>query len=91
MIVQADGTLDPTWGAKVYLVPFTEALPFRGLLGSLLEDRGGEWRWVTGGFAAAESGTVMHVGTDPVGVLICFEQLFSNLTSAMRNNGAQLR
>ena len=47
-LVWPDGTLQEDWGGKVYLVPFTEALPFRGLLGRFVEGRGGEVETLTG-------------------------------------------
>ena len=46
--VDADGRLLDDWGAKIYLVPFVEATPFRSVFGPLVEGRGGEWQWLAG-------------------------------------------
>ena len=37
MAVDPQGKLHPKWTAKVFLVPFTEILPYRGFLGPMLE------------------------------------------------------
>jgi apolipoprotein N-acyltransferase len=50
--IDAEGNLLEDWGAKVYLVPFVEATPFRSILGPLVKGRGGEWHWLAGGFTA---------------------------------------
>jgi apolipoprotein N-acyltransferase len=91
MAVDAQGRLSPSWGAKVYLVPFTEALPFRRVLGPLLEGRGGEWHWVTGGFEPGPGAALVDTAGARIGVLICFEQLFAELASGLRNAGAELQ
>jgi apolipoprotein N-acyltransferase len=90
MVVDADG-VDPVWYAKAYLVAFAEALPFKRLFGPLLEDRGGEWRWVTGGFSPGRRDEVLQLGEWTVGALVCYEQMFADLTRGMRNAGAQLQ
>jgi len=91
MAVDEQGELSRSWGAKVYLVPFTEALPFRGVFGPLIEGRGGEWRWVTGGFEPGPAAALIDIAGARIGVLICFEQLFAELASGLRNAGAELQ
>jgi len=96
LLVHADGELDERWGAKVYLVPFTEGVPFQKLLGPLVEGRrGGEWRWITGGFTPGPGPALLPVGTDgsatDVGVLVCYEQLFYDLARDLRNEGAGIQ
>jgi len=91
IVVDAQGRLSPRWAAKRYLVPFVEALPFRGLFGSLVEGRGGEWQWVAGNFRPAPDSAVVEVGDARVGVLVCFEELFPELTRGLRNDGAEFQ
>jgi apolipoprotein N-acyltransferase len=91
MAVNARGEIDPTWVAKVYLVPFAEATPFRSLLGPLIEDRGGEWRWMAGAFEPGPRDTLLDIDGARVGVLVCFEQLFPDLARGLRNAGADLQ
>ncbi|ANM30299.1 hypothetical protein ABI59_13020 [Acidobacteria bacterium Mor1] len=92
ILVHEDGTLDETWGAKVYLVPFTEGLPFRRFLGPLLEGKsGGEWRWIVGGFTPGPATAIMEVGDARIGTLVCYEQLFQDLPRGLRNAGANLQ
>ena len=59
--VDAEGRLLPDWGAKVYLVPFVEATPFRSLLDPLVEGRGGEWHWLAGGFDPGPKNGVLEI------------------------------
>jgi len=91
MFVDARGRLDPTWVAKVYLVPFTEQLPFRGLFGPLVEGRGGEWRWIAGSFSPGPAATVLATDHGKIGALVCYEQLFPDLSRGLRNAGAELQ
>jgi apolipoprotein N-acyltransferase len=91
VLVDARGRLDPNWTAKVYLVPFVEATPFRGLLGPLVEGRGGEWRWLAGGFRPGERATVLALDGARAGVLVCYEQLFPELARSLRNAGARFQ
>jgi apolipoprotein N-acyltransferase len=96
MLVHPDGRLDESWGAKVYLVPFTEGMPFQWLLGPLIGDKkGGEWRWITGGFTPGPQSALLPVengGTMVnVGVLVCYEQLFYDLPRGLRNDGAGIQ
>ena len=91
MTVDADG-VGRGWYGKVYLVAFAEALPFRRLLGPLLEGREGrEWTLVTGGFTPGKHGQVLEVGGNTIGASICYEQMFADVPRAMRNAGAQLQ
>jgi apolipoprotein N-acyltransferase len=89
--VDAAGRLLDGWGAKVYLVPFVEATPFRSLLGPLVEGRGGEWHWLAGGFSPGPRNTVIDVAGTKVGVLVCYEQLFAELARGLRNAGAEIQ
>jgi apolipoprotein N-acyltransferase len=90
MAVDPEGTLMTEWGAKVYLVPFTEGVPFRSLLGPLVEGRGGEWRWLAGGFTPGATGALVPVAGSRVGALVCFEQLFPDLARGLRRAGAEI-
>lgn len=91
LLARPDGTLDPRWTAKVYLVPFVEAVPYRRWLGPLVEGRGGEWEWISGGFEAGEPGTPLDVDGVGVGVMVCFEQLFPDLSRELQRAGARLQ
>jgi len=89
--VTREGNLDPTWGAKVYLVPFVEATPFRAWLGPLVEDKGGDWRWLSGGFDPGPADVVIDVDGARVGIVVCYEQLFPDRTRRLRNAGADFQ
>jgi apolipoprotein N-acyltransferase len=95
-LVHADGTLDEAWGGKVYLVPFAEGLPFKALLGPLVEGRGGEWGWIAGGFSSAPRSALLPVLDDEggelsIGVLVCYEEFFASLSRRLRNEGADIQ
>lgn len=90
-VVHPDGTLDPTWTAKVYLVPFVEAVPFPFLLGPLLSGRGGWARWLAGGFVPGPKDTLLPVAGAKLGVSVCYEELFFDLQRRLRNAGAQVQ
>ena len=79
------------WAAKIYLVPFAEATPFRRWLGPLVEGREGEWRWLAGGFEPGPAGDLLQVDGSRVGLLVCYEQLFPDLARRLRNSGAELQ
>jgi apolipoprotein N-acyltransferase len=91
MVVDAAGRLSPVWTAKVYLVPFVEATPFKRLLGPLVEGKGGEWRWLAGGFTPGPPETPLEAEGARIGVLVCYEQLFAELARGLRNAGAELQ
>jgi len=91
MVVDAEG-VGEAWYGKVYLVAFAEALPFRRLLGPLVEGReGAGWDFVRGGFEPGKRSQVLDVEGHAVGTLICYEQMFPDLTRGMRNAGAELQ
>ncbi len=91
MAVDAEGRLLDPWTAKHYLVPFVEAVPFRGLLGPLVEGRGGEWDWLAGSFQRGPRNVVFDVAGARLGVLVCYEEFFPDLASGLRNSGANLQ
>ena len=91
VVVDAEGQIAPQWTAKHYLVPFVEALPFRRLLGPLLQGRGGEWHWITGAFRPAPDNVVLEVAGARAGILVCFEELFPDLTRKLRSSGAEFQ
>lgn len=89
--VDARGRLSEQWGAKVYLVPFVEAMPFKPLLEPLVAGRGGEWRWISGGFDSGPTSALIDLAGAKVGVLVCYEELFADLARRLRNAGAELQ
>jgi apolipoprotein N-acyltransferase len=90
MVVDEHGVLLERWAAKVYLVPFVEATPFRSVFGPLVAGRGGEWHWLAGGFLPGPQSAVLPVAGARVGVLVCYEQLFPDLARKLRVAGAEL-
>ena len=90
-VVHPDGRLDPTWAAKIYLVPFVEAIPFEFLLGPLLAGRGGWARWLAGGFLPGPEETALPVAGTALGVSVCYEELFFDLQRSLRNAGARVQ
>ena len=86
--IHPDGTVDPIWAAKNYLVPFVEKTPFESLFGRIVEGRGGEWHWLSGGFREGPRATVLPYEFGGVGVLVCFEQLFPDLPRELARSGA---
>jgi apolipoprotein N-acyltransferase len=90
-VVHPDGRLDPTWVAKVYLVPFVEAVPFDLVLGPLLSGRGGWARWLAGGFHPGPEDTPLPVAGTKLGVSVCYEELFFDLQRGLRNAGARVQ
>ncbi len=91
LLVHADGRLDPTWTAKLYLVPFVEAIPFEPVLGRLLGGGRGELRWMAGGFTAPAEPRLLAVGGARIGVLVCYEELYFDLARQLRNRGASFQ
>ena len=87
MVITPDG-LSGVWGAKKYLVPFTEKLPFRGLFGPFIEGRGGAWRWLAGGFEEGKTSSPLEGEQSSIGALVCYEQLFSDLFREQVQAGA---
>ena len=91
MAVEADGSLNPVWTAKTFLVPFTEQTPFRSLVGRFVDGRSGEWRWVSGGFTPGPGATVLPFAEWNAGVVVCYEQLFPSLSRDLQNAGADFQ
>jgi apolipoprotein N-acyltransferase len=90
-VVHPDGRIDPLWAAKVYLVPFVEAVPFPAILGPFLSGRGGWMRWLGGGFSPGPKDTPLPVAGTSMGVSICYEELFFELQRGLRNAGASIQ
>jgi apolipoprotein N-acyltransferase len=90
-VVHPDGRLDPTWVAKIYLVPFVEAIPFEPVLGPLLAGRRGWARWLSGGFRPGPEETPLPVAGTALGVSVCYEELFFDLQRSLRNAGARVQ
>jgi len=90
-VVHPDGRLDPVWSAKVYLVPFVEAVPFEPVLGPLLSGRGGWMRWLGGGFSPGPEATPLDVAGTKMGVTVCYEELYFDLQRGLRNAGARIQ
>lgn len=90
IVVGSDGRLDPNWTAKTYLVPFVEGIPFARVLGPVLGRLGGGLRWLSGGFARGPAPHTVSVNGTPVGVVVCFEELYPDLARALKNGGARL-
>lgn len=90
-LVHADGRLDPTWTAKLYLVPFVEAIPFEPLLGRFLSAGRGELRWMAGGFTPPPEPRLLAVAGARIGVLVCYEELYFDLARRLRNRGASFQ
>jgi apolipoprotein N-acyltransferase len=91
LVARRDGTVAPEWTAKVYLVPFTEGVPFRAFLGPLLDGLGGELHWLSGGFAPGEAPVPLPAAGLRVGVLVCYEELYFDLSRALRRQGADVQ
>jgi apolipoprotein N-acyltransferase len=90
-VVHPDGRLDPTWAAKIYLVPFVEAIPFEFVLGPVLAGRGGWARWLAGGFSPGPRDTPLPVAGSALGISVCYEELYFDLQRSLRNAGARVQ
>lgn len=70
---------------KVHLVPYGEYVPLKRyfpFLGKMVE--------AVGDFECGRKGQVLLWGCEKIGVLICFEAIFSELARSMVQSGAQL-
>jgi apolipoprotein N-acyltransferase len=90
-VIHPDGVLDRAWSAKVYLVPFVEAVPFRFALGPLLSGRGGWMRWLAGGFTPGPRVAPLPVAGTQLGVSVCYEELYFDLQRRLRNAGSRIQ
>lgn len=90
-VVHPDGRLDPTWSAKIVLVPFVEQVPFRAILGPFLSGQRGALRWLAGGFSPGPEATPLPADGARLGVTVCYEELFFDLQRNLRNAGANLQ
>jgi apolipoprotein N-acyltransferase len=90
-LIHPDGGIDPAWTAKVYLVPFVEGVPFEPVLGRILSRLEGGFRWLSGGFTAPDAPVPLPVGDVRLGVLVCFEGHFFDLTRRVRLAGADVQ
>lgn len=88
LLVHPDGRIDPAWSAKIYLVPFVEGIPFEPVLGRFLAGRGGEMRWLAGGFTRGPRIEPLPAEKARVGTLICYEELYCDLARRVRNAGS---
>ncbi len=81
------------WYGKQRLLPFAEGVPFRGLLGwgpSRKSPTDGTRTYLTlvGNFSPGPKATIFNVGPARIGVLICYEGLYSGLARRYREEGA---
>ncbi len=92
VVVTPEEGLAPVWTAKVYLVPFTEKVPFEPVLGRWLGGKEGErLRWLAGGFTPPPAPVVLSAAGSRVGVLVCYEELYWDLARRLRREGAQFQ
>jgi apolipoprotein N-acyltransferase len=88
--VAPNGVMEPIWAAKVYLVPFVERTPFMPVLGRLLSGEGATMRWLSGRFSPGPADALVPVAGTRVGILVCYEELYPDLTRRLRRSGAEL-
>jgi len=92
--VHRDGSLDPVWTAKTFLVPFTEKAPFESIFLPLVElfaANSQQAHWLTGGFTPGPRGQVLPFDVGNAGVTVCYEQLFPVLARELRNAGSDFQ
>ncbi len=83
-LISPDGTINGKYD-KAHLVPFGEYVPLRSWLpfiGKLVEG--------VGDFMPGPKGSVLQWQDARLGILICYEMIFPELSRAMVNNGALL-
>jgi len=83
-LIRSDGSIGGTYD-KVHLVPFGEYVPFERYLPFL-----GKMVAEVGDFKPGGKGRTLPWQNDKIGVQICFEIIFPNLSRHMAQNGAQL-
>lgn len=84
-LVSGNGTIT-AWYDKIQLVPFGEYVPLRSLLGAFVNR-------VVAGFGDMFAGsrqTIFEVKGARMGVLICYESIFPNLSRMAVNRGADI-
>jgi len=83
-LVTPGGTVSGRYD-KVHLVPYGEYVPFKKwmpFLGKIVQH--------VGDFQTGKKGDTLRWGAEKLGILICYEIIFPNLSSRMVNNGATL-
>lgn len=84
------------WYGKQRLLPFAEGIPFASVLGLDPEKRtrkatgSGSVLTLLGNFTAGPEATIFEVGAAKIGVLICYEGMYPQLTREYSQRGANL-
>jgi len=93
-LVRADGSFGG-WYGKQRLLPLAEGVPFGKLLGLDPRRRAREGQHpgylrLLGNFTPGPEPTIFEVGPARIGVLICYEGMYSQLARTYRQRGANL-
>lgn len=80
------------WYGKQHLLPFVEAIPFGSWFGHDPEagQRRGGRLTMLGRFRPGPRPTLFEVGGEKIGVLICFEGMYTELAAEYRREGATM-
>jgi apolipoprotein N-acyltransferase len=85
------------WYAKRQLLPFAEGVPYAGLIGYDPHADGGKKKTrkrrylsIMGNFDPGHRPTIFEVGEARIGVLICYEGMYPELSRTYRNAGANV-